>query len=474
VTLLWGRLTEPQSSGGRQPSVCDERRFKQPCRPSGSLPRVLLAWSLFGIVVIAGCERASNSYQAPPPPKVFVTHPEVRDVPEYLEFTGTTAAVQSVEVRARVKGYLEQVHFKDGADIEAGTLLATIEPAPFQAVLDQQLASLRKAKADAALAVAELERATPLFEKKVITKGELEVKQAEKEVTEAMVGVAEAAVRQAELDLGYTQIKAPLAGRIGRREIDPGSLVQAEQTLLTSIYQMDPVHVYFNVSEREVLQIRGKRYQETGSPERNKTIVVSVGTQDEQGYPSVGTFDYSDPAADTGTGTFRVRALIPNPNKLLLPGLYVRVRTHMGIREKAVLIDETAIGSEPRGRFVYVVNDKGIVERRSVVLGQLLDRQRVVLEGLSASDRVVTEGIQRIRAGAQVTAEMRPQATTAAASATSTGTAAEPAASDVKAGGATAVDSKATDSSAATTSTTTDPATGSAPAADPATQEPQP
>lgn len=364
-----------------------------------------ILWSLGLAWPLLGCGKA-NQYQPPPPPTVTVATPLIREIPEYLEFTGTAQAMKTVEVRARVNGYLKQILYQDGQDVQADAPLFVIEPEPFEMALASAKANQEKAAAESSLAEAELGRTEELFKKNVSTKSNLDVATAQRDVSRAVVDVQKAATSRAELDLGYTLIKSPMMGRLSRHLVEPGSLVQAEQTLLTTIYQLDPIHVYFPVSERDVLQIRSRRMARTGSPERRERVVLDVGLANEEGYPHTGYLDFSEPSADPKTGTFLVRGLFDNPDFVILPGMFVRVRSRMGRLTGAICVPEAAVGADQLGRFVLVVNDANEVERRTVVLGSRVDQQRVIESGLTGQERVIINGLQRVRPGVKVTVEL--------------------------------------------------------------------
>jgi RND family efflux transporter MFP subunit len=346
----------------------------------------------------SGCTR-TNEYVAPPPPEVAVAQPVTEEVTDYMEFTGTTRALDSVDLRARVSGYLQSIEFEDGAYVEKGQLLFVIEPEWYEVALASEKAKLRKAQAALKLAEAEVERTRPLVKRGALAGAELDVKVADRDSASAEVATAEAAVDQAELNLRYTRITAPISGRIGRHMVDVGNLVQMQTTMLTTIESIEPIHVYFNVSESEVLQ-----FVEHGASSEAKSdqAPLFVGFSEAGGFPFEGRLDYTELGVDPETGTQQRRGVFPNKDRSLLPGLFVRVRIPLGKPAPQLLVNERAIGADQRGQYVLVVNDKNLVERRPIVLGSAHNGNRVVKKGLSAGEWIVVNGLQRARPGAPV------------------------------------------------------------------------
>jgi RND family efflux transporter MFP subunit len=329
-----------------------------------------------------------------------VAQPTTEKVADYLETTGTTRAVEAVDLRSRVSGYLQSIEFEDGAYVEKGQLLFVIEPEPFEVALASEKARLRKYEAAAKLAEAEVERARPLVKRGALSVAELDVKIADRATAAAEVAVAEAAVAQAELNLRYTRVTAPISGRIGRHMVDAGNLVQMQTTILTSIESIEPIHVYFNVSENDVLRFMERRSpQETANTSATR---LSVGLSESGDFPYEGQLDFIELGVDPETGTQQRRGVFVNKDHALSPGMFVRVRIPLGPPAPQLLITERAIGSDQRGPFVLVVGEKDIVERRSVELGVLHKGNRVVKQGLSGEEWIVVNGLQRARPGAPV------------------------------------------------------------------------
>lgn len=369
----------------------------------------------FGAASFFGCEQ-QNTYVEPPPPKVTVARPLQQDVTDYLEFTGTTDAVEAVEVRARVPGFLESKHFTPGTRVEKGDLLFVIEPKQYQAEFNAAKAEVASAVAQRQRAKIELERAQRLFKQRAGAEADVVKWRGERDVAAAAVVRAQARVEQAELNLAYTQVTAPVSGRVGRNLVDVGNLVgEKEPTLLTTVTRYDPMYAYFNLNERDLLKMLGIYREEIEAkgvdPDVDPATLVQIplylGLANEDGYPHVGQFDFGESAVDAGTGTLQMRGVFPNPGKvpILLPGLFVRVRMPVEERKGALLVTERAVGSDQIGRYLMVVDGDNTVEKRPVRIGQLLDGLVVVLGGLNADERVVVNGIQRARPGGKVDPE---------------------------------------------------------------------
>jgi RND family efflux transporter MFP subunit len=350
---------------------------------------------------VYGCEKPSE-FVPPPPPEVTVQQPEMRNIVDHVNFTGNTRATASVELRARVSGYLQKIAFEDGASVKQGDLLFVIEPAPFQAALEARMADLERAKANLQLAQVELRRNELLEQKRIASQQDVDQRRADLATAKANVAVAQAAVTNAKLDLDYTEIRAPVTGRIGRNLVDVGNLIQAQQTLLATIESIDPIYAYFYVSESDLLRFRQMiRDNELPDPEK-KPPLIRLGLSNEQGFPHEGHVDFRDLGVNPDTGTILVRALFPNPKQILLPGLFVRLRAPVGEPKPRLMIDERALAADQRGNYVLVVNDENKVEYQSVELGLAEAGKREVLSGISPQDWVVVNGLQRARPGATV------------------------------------------------------------------------
>jgi RND family efflux transporter MFP subunit len=362
------------------------------------------AGSLLAIAATLGCSRA-NEYVAPPPAAVTVAQPVEREIVHQLEFTGTTRSIEAVDVRARVTGYLQKIAFQDGAEVKAGDLLFVIEPAPFEAALDSAKAALQKAEASLELAQADLARTEPLVNRGALTAQELDVKRADVATAQADVASAKAALRQADLNLEYTQVKSPIAGRVSRHMVDVGNLVQPGETVLTRVESYDPIHVYFSVSESDVMEFLRSSTGTNPQAIRDNPPALFMGLSGEDGFPHEGKLDFTELGVDPQTGTQMRRGEFPNPDQNLVPGLFARVRLPIGSPEPALMIPDRAIGTDQRGEYVLVVNDKNTVEYRLVKLGMRVAGMRVVSDGLQANEWIVINGLQKARPGSVVNPE---------------------------------------------------------------------
>lgn len=321
------------------------------------------------------------------PPRVEVTRPVSRTVTDNELFTGRLTAAQTVDIRPRVSGYLIRALFKEGADVKKGDLLFEIDPRPYQTELNRAKTTLDAAEARLKLAQAEYARNRALFTKAAVSREELDRSKSALDLARAQVAVAKATLDMARINFDFTRVMAPIDGRIGRRLLDPGNLVKADDTLLATIVSREPMYVYFDVDERTLLRLR--RTARDGKARADTELPAWMSLADEKGYPHRGVVNFTDIRVDAATGTLRMRAVFANPTGFLLPGLFVRVRLPVGKPYKALLVPEGAVEPIKTRRFVYVVNEKDVVERRRVVLGGLDGGMRVVKEGLKPDDRVI-------------------------------------------------------------------------------------
>ncbi len=362
---------------------------------------------LVGAVALTGCERkeAQKQASAPPPPPVTVALPEKRMVVDKDEYVGRFIAVDSVEVRARVSGYLEQVHFRDGQLVKKGDPLFTIDRRPFQNSVEQAKASVNQAKANLAYTEADLARAQGLVGGSVISQQTYEQRTQAKRVAEANVAAQEAALRQASLDLEFTELKAPVSGRIGDRRVSPGNLVTGgttgTTTLLATIQTIDPIRFEFTMDETSYL--RYQRMAKAGPDEADQGVKVPAKLRliDEEAYAHTGFIDFVDNAIDRSSGTIRGRAQFPNAKGIFTPGMFARIQVEVGPPQEALLVPDAAIGTEQVRKFVYVVDAENTAKPKYVTLGALVDNLRVV-KGIEAGDRVIVNGLMRVRPGAKV------------------------------------------------------------------------
>jgi multidrug efflux system membrane fusion protein len=363
-----------------------------------------LAAAIFIILALASC---GQSQPPPPAPPVTVAKPVKRDIIDMDEYVGRFVAVDLVEVRARVSGYLEQIAFKDGQIVQAGDLLFAIDKRPFQNTLDQAKGALAQARANLAFTESDLVRAQKLIGDKTISEQAFEQRTQSKRNAEASVASNEAAVRQAELDLQFTELRAPVTGRIGDRRVSPGNLVTGgttgTTTLLATIVSIDPMRFEFTADEGAF--IRYERLAKNGNdPESRYTSTpVELKLLDEQDFAHKGSIDFVDNVIDQSSGTIRGRAVIPNPDGFFTPGMFARVRVPGSAKYEALLVPDAAIGSEQVRKFVFVVDGDNTVKQKYLTLGTLQGKLRVVKEGLDPDDRVIVNGLMRARPGVKVT-----------------------------------------------------------------------
>ena len=359
---------------------------------------------VIGAVVLAGCN-AKNAYIAPPPPKVVVAQSIEKPVTLYLELTGNTQAFNSVDLVARVQGYLELINYKDGAFVTKATPLFGIERDQYQQQLDQANASLAANQATLEYNTAEYNRQSTLARQDFASQSISQQWKANQDSAAAQVLSAKAAIELAKINLGYTNVTAPFDGVVSNHLVDVGALVgSGSATKLATIVQLDPMYVYFNLSEPQVLAITESNAK-AGLPFRTtglSSIPVDIGLQGEEGYPHKGHMDYADPQINQSTGTLTARALFDNKDQRLLPGLFARVRTPVGHLDKAVLTRNDAIGTSQEGSYVLVVGPDSVVQRKIVKTGDREGQLRIIESGLDPGDWVVTEGIQRAFPGAKV------------------------------------------------------------------------
>jgi RND family efflux transporter MFP subunit len=361
-------------------------------------------------IAVASCGQ-NNQYAAPPPPKVTAALPVEQDVTPYFEATGNTAAVNSVDLVARVQGFVQAIGYTDGQFVKKGTSLFTIEPEPYKLKVDSAKAAVTSAQATLTQALAEYQRQADLVQKQIATQANYDKSLAQRDSAQADLQSQQANEKQAEINLGYTDVTAPFDGIVTARQVSVGELVGASSppTVLATIVQLDPIWVNFNVSERDVLQVRANLARTGRTTADLIGIPVEVALQTESDYPHQGKLDYVAPMVDPSTGTLPARASLPNADRVLLPGYFVRVRVPSKPAQ-ALLVPDIALGSDQGGRYVLVVNKDDVVEQRKVEAGQLVGTLRVIESGLTKDDRVVVGGIMRAIPGQKVDAELRPAA----------------------------------------------------------------
>jgi membrane fusion protein, multidrug efflux system len=363
-----------------------------------------LCWNIISLAVlmIAACG-GSQQTAVPTPPDVTVANPVEQEITKYLEVTGTTSALESVDIRARVSGFLEKVSFVPGSRVKAGELLYAIDPRSYQTKVEHAEATLESSKGALELAEVQLKKARDLVSKAALSEFSIQESTANMTKAKAAYDQAVSDLKEANLNLEYTQIKSPIDGQVGFSAIDQGNLVLADsQTILTTVQNDSSIYVYFNVSELALIPYLRKATQRKSVPEKpQEPVPAFLGLGDEKGYPFEGRTDARDARIDRATGTIRVRAVFANPDGLILPGMFVRVRIPTE-KKSALLVPEEAIQADQGGKYVLLVNDQGVVDQKHVRVGQAVGHMRAVEDGLTPDDRVIVNGLQRAIPGTKV------------------------------------------------------------------------
>ncbi|MGR3908378.1 efflux RND transporter periplasmic adaptor subunit [Burkholderia sp. SR8] len=377
------------------------------------------------LLALSGCHDGKGETSAPPVPEVGVTTVAPRTIRLADEFNGRVEAVDAVELRPRVSGYLQRVAYKEGDLVAQGTVLFEIDPRPYRIALDRANAQQQRARAAASLANVQLKRVQTLIDAHATSQEELDNARATAAQARADLQAADAAVADAKLNLGFTEVRAPIAGRVGRAIATAGNLARADDTLLTTVVSQDPVYVYFDCDEQSYLRYNARR-----ADPKHRAIgadPVRVGLANETGFPHAGTVDFLDNRLDPQTGTIRARVRLSNADHTFTPGLYARVQLVSGRDQDALLVDDKAVLTDQDRKYVYVIGAGDKALRRDVTIGRVLDGERIVEKGLQPGDRVVVDGVQRIYyPGAQVKPNALP-ARAAADRGTGTGTGTAPA-----------------------------------------------
>jgi RND family efflux transporter MFP subunit len=364
-------------------------------------PRTAAGVALAAAFAVTGCGE-QNTYVPPPPPKVMVAPPARQAVTRYLEATGNTAAVNSADLIARVTGFIEAIKYNDGDFVKKGTVLFVIEQKPYELKVEQAKASEANAKASLIKAEADYKRQADLVPSGSASKSTLDNSLGTRDSAQATYDQAVVSTKLAENDLSYTSVSAPFDGRVTARKVSVGTFVGTATTVLATVVQDDPVYANFNISERDVLNIRAEMARHGLTPQDLKTVPVEIGLQTEEGYPHKGHLDYASPTVDSTTGTLVARAVLDNPKRVLLPGYFVRVRVPLGPPADALLVPDAALGSDQSGRYVLTVGKDDVVEQKSVEVGALEGTLRVIEKGIAPDDRVIISGVQRAIPGQKV------------------------------------------------------------------------
>ena len=367
-------------------------------------PLTCTALLVFASTVGPGCKGKQKATQKSPQPAVTVAEAIQQTVPVYLNYLGATDAVKSVDLRARVEGFLQKRFFTEGTDVKKGDVLFLIDPGPYEALLDQSLAQLAKDEAAVAFALSQVERYKSLVEKDFVAREQYENYCMQEKEAMAAVKADRAAIKQARLNLSYCTVSAPLDGRIGRTLVHEGNLVGAGQsTQLATIVMLDPIFVYFNPSAQDFSQIL--KHKQDGA------LPVKVNYPDGSRHPYEGRVDFYDNTVDPSTSTLTMRAVIPNPEKTLLPGMYVTIDMFLTNVPDTLLIPEEAIGEDQGGAFVFVVDENNTVQQKTISVSYNYKGMRVVKKGLKAGEQVITQGLQKVRTGMKVQPKHAPMKT---------------------------------------------------------------
>ncbi|MFB6450802.1 efflux RND transporter periplasmic adaptor subunit [Bradyrhizobium tunisiense] len=386
-----------------------------PARRNGAWRHIVRGLSAAAFVIaLAGCED-KNTFVAPPPPKVEVATPVHRPITRYIEATGNTAPIKSVDLVARVQGFLQSIDYQDGTFVKQGTQLFTIEPETYKLKLEQAQAAEAGAQASVKQSEADYKRQAELVQRQAVSQATLDNSTSARDNAQANLQQAQANTRLAEVNYGYTKVIAPFDGIVSAHMVSVGELVGVSSpTQLASIVAMDPIYVNFTVNEQDVLRIRAEATRRGLTPADMKQFPIQVGLQTETGYPHEGKLDYVSPTLNQSTGTLAVRGLVPNDKRVLLPGYFVRVRVPFDQEKSALLVPDTALGSDQGGRYLLVVNGDNTVEQRKVQIGPVDNGLRVIENGLKPEDRVVIAGLLRVIPGQKIDPQMtkieQPQA----------------------------------------------------------------
>ena len=375
-------------------------------RLDGLKRRAPLALAALSLVLLTGCEQ--NTFVPPPPPKVEVAAPVQKSITRYLDATGNTAAIKNVDLVARVQGFLQSINYQDGTFVKEGTTLFTIEPETYKLKLEQAQAAETGLQSSLKQTEADFKRQSDLVQRQVVAQSTLDTSTAARDNAQANLQQAQVNTKIAQVNYGYTNVTAPFDGIVSAHLASVGELVGvASPTQLATIVALDPIYVNFNVNEQDVLRIREDARKRGMTVNEIRQLPIEVGLQTETGYPHKGKLDYVSPSINQSTGTLAVRGILPNPDRVLLPGFFVRVRVPYDEQKDALLVPDAALGSDQAGRYVLVVNADNVVEQRKVQTGPLDGELRVIESGLKGDDRVVVAGLLRAIPGQKVDPQLQ-------------------------------------------------------------------
>ena len=374
-------------------------------RPDG-LKRAPLALAALSLFLLTACEQ--NTFVPPPPPKVEVAVPVQRAVTTYFEATGNTAAIKNVDLVARVQGFLQSINYEDGAFVKQGTTLFTIEPETYKLKLEQAQAAESGAQATVKQTEADYKRQVELVQRQAVSQATLDTSTSTRDNANSNLLQAQVNTKIAQVNYGYTNVTAPFDGIVTAHLVSVGELVGfSSPTQLATIVALDPIYVNFNANEQDVLRIRENARKRGMTVNELRQLPIEIGLQTETGYPHKGKLDYVSPNINQSTGTLAVRGILPNPDRVLLPGFFVRIRVPFDEQKDALLVPDTALGADQAGRYLLVVNGDNVVEQRTVQIGQLDGGLRVIESGLKGDDKVVVAGLLRAIPGQKVDPQLQ-------------------------------------------------------------------
>ena len=375
-------------------------------RLDGLKCRGALALAALSLFLLTACEQ--NAFVPPPPPKVEVAVPAQKSITRYLDATGNTAAIKNVDLVARVQGFLQSINYQDGTFVKEGTTLFTIEPETYKLKLEQAQAAETGLQSSLKQTEADFKRQSDLVQRQVVAQSTLDTSTAARDNAQANLQQAQVNTKIAQVNYGYTNVTAPFDGIVSAHLVSVGELVGvASPTQLATIVALDPIYVNFNVNEQDVLRIREDARKRGMTVNEIRQLPIEIGLQTETGYPHKGKLDYVSPSINQSTGTLAVRGILPNPDRVLLPGFFVRVRVPYDEQKDALLVPDSALGSDQAGRYVLVVNADNVVEQRKVQTGSLEGGLRVIESGLKGDDRVVVAGLLRAIPGQKVDPQLQ-------------------------------------------------------------------